>query len=341
MPGTLQLPTTGTLPGLTEVTDINTANASMATAQQASAAPTTGSTGLSSTAGLLWHDTTANQLKIRNQADTAWIIVGSFDETNGGWIPYHEGATLPAILRNYTSIPVLSNDGTTPNTVIDCTAGVVADDTNVALMNMAAVNCNLAATGINGLDTGTLAASTWYKMYIIGKANGATPGLIASLASNAAPTFPATYTLKRYIGSFRTDGSAHVLPFKQFQDHFLWFPPPSLDINADTTLVAANKLYALTNCPNNVSVRVVVRVSFTNTGAGSQAVVRSPNELGAVPAAPQLYNIQDPVANQASLEELTIRTNTAQQVAAWASAASNNTISLLTIGWYDDLGRNS
>ena len=78
----LQIPTTPPLSGGTLVADVNTALGALANFLASPTAPTTGSTGLTSTSGVVWHDTTANLLKIRDQADGAWITLGTFDETN-------------------------------------------------------------------------------------------------------------------------------------------------------------------------------------------------------------------------------------------------------------------
>ena len=83
MTGTLVLPTSGTVSGLENNIDINAALAALATGSQGATAPTAGSTGLAATAGVLWHDTGAKALKMRNQADTSWITLLRLNETAG------------------------------------------------------------------------------------------------------------------------------------------------------------------------------------------------------------------------------------------------------------------
>lgn len=78
----LALSTTGPLPGLTAVTGINNAFDSLSRWLSGPMAPTAAGLGLSSLAGVVWHDTAANALKVRDQADSAWITIGSFDEAN-------------------------------------------------------------------------------------------------------------------------------------------------------------------------------------------------------------------------------------------------------------------
>ena len=71
---------------------------------------------------------------------------------------------------------------------------------------------NSAINGVNGLDQGTIAASTQYAIYIIGDSRGynATAGLL-SLTSNAAPLLPKGYDSLRLRGFIETDGSLHFV----------------------------------------------------------------------------------------------------------------------------------
>src|SRR5690348_9906941 len=90
---TLQVGTTGTISGLQNNQQINVIAGNLATFIEGPSAPTTTSTCLSSTAGVVWHDTTNNLLKVRDQADTTWITLGTFDETNKQWVSYVGGGT--------------------------------------------------------------------------------------------------------------------------------------------------------------------------------------------------------------------------------------------------------
>ncbi len=76
-----QVATTGTISGPAEQAAINTALLQAFTMFQAATAPTPTSTGLTSTAGVWWHDTGNNAIKVRNQADSAWITIGSLNES--------------------------------------------------------------------------------------------------------------------------------------------------------------------------------------------------------------------------------------------------------------------
>src|SRR5579883_2905907 len=91
---TLQWAVTGTVSGLQNNQQGNSIAAALATASQGASAPTAASTGLSATSGLFWHDTSANLLKLRDQADTAWMAYAAVDETNKQVISHHGGCRL-------------------------------------------------------------------------------------------------------------------------------------------------------------------------------------------------------------------------------------------------------
>lgn len=70
-----------------------------------------------------------------------------------------------------------------------------------------ALACNLATTGLGGLDTGALAANTLYHVYLCVSSN--IVGLVVS--ANGPSTGPTGFSQNRYVGRLRTQsGSANV-----------------------------------------------------------------------------------------------------------------------------------
>lgn len=120
---------------------------------------------------------------------------------------------------------VVTNDATTPNTVLDIAAGAARDINNAVDLSIGSlfpnVNggtvatpllLNAAVNGLNGLDTGSLAASTMYGVWLIGDSTGKkATGAILSLASNSQPLMPFGYDSMRLIAYWATDGSSHFL----------------------------------------------------------------------------------------------------------------------------------
>lgn len=98
--------------------DLNAVLAAIATQNAASSAPTT------TFADMLWYDTATNILKKRNEANSAWINLGTIDETAGTFTPSGERAlasqaqaeagtdntTVMTPLRTAQAIDALAND---------------------------------------------------------------------------------------------------------------------------------------------------------------------------------------------------------------------------------------
>ncbi len=119
----------------------------------------------------------------------------------------------------------LTNDATTPTTIVNLSAGAARNSTNVNdIVVSASVNLTVTASGAGGLDTGTVATNTLYAVYAIGSSsnqlgNGqsysAFPGTVMMSLSFTAPTMPAGYDMFRRVGAIRTNGSSQVAKFHQ------------------------------------------------------------------------------------------------------------------------------
>lgn len=66
--------------------DLNNALQAIVTQNSSATAPTT------TYANMIWYDTAANQLKKRNEANSAWIVLGTIDEALGTFTPSGGGA---------------------------------------------------------------------------------------------------------------------------------------------------------------------------------------------------------------------------------------------------------
>jgi hypothetical protein len=120
---------------------------------------------------------------------------------------------------------VISNNTSTPNTQIDLVAsGISMEDSsgNIYRARTISTTINAAAKGVNGLDTGALANSTWYAVYgIYNPAAGTFAGLLSTSATS--PTMPSGYTAKARIGWVRTNGSAVFLRTVQYGNRAQYF----------------------------------------------------------------------------------------------------------------------
>lgn len=118
------------------------------------------------------------------------------------------GQYLPQYINGFQ----ISNDATTPNTLLDVAAGNSLDSTGTfQITTSSPIVINAAINGLNGLDTGTFAASTLYAVHIVADPVTNQPtGAMISLSSSA-PLLPFGYSVFRLVGHAATDASAHFL----------------------------------------------------------------------------------------------------------------------------------
>lgn len=208
-----------------------------------------------------------------------------------------------------------------------------------------AVNLAIAGTAsgvANGLDTGALAASTWYSVWVIW--NGATTAGLMSLSATA-PTMPAGYTHKARVGWMRTDGTANKYPlaFTQKGRRVQYAPA------AGSNLTALPKMAAGTagspSTPTWVSVAwgnfappTAAALSITArqvAAAGGVVIVAPNNSYGgytSTTSAPPL------IASGGSGVDMTTTASIIPESSNiyWASGGSASNY-LATFGWEDNL----
>ncbi len=66
-----------------------------------------------------------------------------------------------------------------------------------------------AGNGNSGLDGGSVAASSWYHVFVIERTDTGVTDILL-LRSVPAPALPANYTKKRGVGSIRTNASSRA-----------------------------------------------------------------------------------------------------------------------------------
>jgi hypothetical protein len=243
---------------------------------------------------------------------------------------------------------ILSNDGTTPNSVLDISAGAATDSTNAVIMKLAAFTKSTAGawaagSGSNGMGNGlTIAASTWY--HVILANNGGIPDIYFDTSATGAnrPAGIADTKVRR-IGSFKTDASSHILTFVQVGDDFLW--KASITDQGIVAQGTTATLYTLSVPPG---VQVVAKFSTftdrTGTNGNSSLYVSSPDQNdeatpGAGTAGPfSFMSFATSAAEVMGAGVLDVRTNTSAQIRARANVSSVN-MAIQTYGWRDYRGK--
>lgn len=128
-------------------------------------------------------------------------------------------STTVSTPRSYLAGLTLSTAG--GSGTMSIAAGFAVDSTNVYGMSLSAFTKTTSSwalgTGNGGLDTGTIANSTWYYFYLIQRVDTKVVDVIFSLSASV-PTYPANYTVCRRIGEGLTDGSAHWISVSTVQE---------------------------------------------------------------------------------------------------------------------------
>lgn len=244
----------------------------------------------------------------------------------------------PTIPRGHLAGCTLSTAGS--SSTMSVAAGQAADSTNTYLMALAAIakttGAWAAGTGNGGLDTGTIANSTWYHFYVIKDVTNNLIDVVFS-TSASAPSLPTGYTLYRRIGSGKTDGSGHWISFVQKGDTFLWSTQVN-DVASGTITANTSK-----NFPLSVPTGINVLARFNGAcqpGAVQAVVFYSP--LSATINTPgsgqeNLYAVVGSSGNGGA-GQYAIITDTSGNISA-TSGSAVNPLYIWTVGWDDRRGK--
>lgn len=173
------------------------------------------------------------------------------------------------------------------NTALIVSSGQCRDVSNlydIVLSNNTTLDFT-GRNGLNGLDNGTIAASTWYGVWAIGDPTNFNPsGVILSLASNSTPVMPFGYSAFRLIDFWRTDASSNFVQMFSFGNNGIltkqYSDPAATNVVVNgIAIVATNVSLAPFVPPSNV-VDVKLSLGFVpNGGSNKFLTVGSPGSL--------------------------------------------------------------
>ena len=250
-----------------------------------------------------------------------------------------------ANLRGYIGGLTMSNDATSPTTILDTSVGTASAEDNVsspAIMTLASPmtkNATVswsAGSGGGCLDTGTVQASTWYNLFLIGNT---TTDVVDELCSTnpTSPALPSGYTRWRRIGSFKTSGGSTVLAFTQIGDQFLW--PVAVRDVASQNVGSSLSTLTLASVPPGVPITARVRVFLSSATASGSLLVASPYESATTGDNTPAGNLSIAYTSGSvgTATSLDVSTDT-NQISAWYNSGTA-TINVNTYGWTDTRGR--
>lgn len=176
-------------------------------------------------------------------------------------------ATLAIPAQRLLPKQITIANGTDADHDIDFTAGNFDFDDQSGQATLSAVTKQIDAawaegTNAGGLDTGTVAADTFYYLFAIYNPTTQTSDALFS-ASKTSPTLPSGYTKKKYVGCVLTNGSANIVGFRQVGNRF-YYSSQFFDIPSGTApTTPTNK--TLTAPPNTLAMTTTHYVHGTGT----------------------------------------------------------------------------
>lgn len=251
-----------------------------------------------------------------------------------------------ASMRGFIGGLTLSMSGT--SNVLNITAGVAIDSTAAAFLKLTSAFTKTtgawsSGTGGGILDTGSIAASTWYWIFLIKNPTSGSVDILATKSVSGGPAVPSLlptgYTLYRYIGSARINSSSFWQKYVQYGDLFVW-PNAIAEVNTSTMFTSLNA-YTLAGVPLGVSgVTARTRGLVNSSVSGNDAVVQGGDELTALDgdANTSNRNLETSVANVAIAYQLDLVLNTAAQFNA-QSFSSGAIFRCCTYAFIDPRGR--
>lgn len=233
------------------------------------------------------------------------------------------------------------------STTLTVNAGMACDSTGVRMMKLVTTMSKTtsawaAGSAAGGLDTGAIAASTWYHWFLIqNPATGAVDIVFSATATpaNGPTTLPSGYTLFRRIGSMKTNGSSQWVSFVQVDDEFTLVTAIN-ELNVNPTSSAAITR-TLASVPTGVVVTAII-------GVFAQDSASPPNNSAFIYPMDTTTTVNtnfgmnsSGLAATVSFSSYTrIRTNTSAQIQTkMASAAATVLFRIDTWGWVDTRGK--
>lgn len=173
--------------------------------------------------------------------------------------PIVNGASL------YINGLIITNNTTTPNTKLDIAAGQCRDSNNQIDMILgdylgqgygtanSSTTLNFGVSGANGLDTGSIAATTWYYIFVVADSSNKNPTATIASTSATAPVLPFGYDSLRLIGAVKSDGSSHLLKFYETNSSstrfFEWDAPIAVTVTDSGTSATYSAMDLSTGVP--------------------------------------------------------------------------------------------
>lgn len=318
----------------------------------------------STVAYMLWADTNAGILKMRNATDDGWVEVIALDATAlevannlsdiGNAVTAFNNikqlateitaGVVPFLFDKYIAglLPELAADADHDITINPGVA--VASNSAVSMRLDSAITKQIDATWAEGNDagglfSGTVAAGTTYHLFII--ENDSTGVIDAGFdTSLTAANIPAGYTNYRRVASFLTDSSANIISFSSAETNGggvrYKYNDNIIDIDDSTPSTVA--LSVAMSVPSDVVHEILVgsflqdNTAVVNINVGEVSMTMNP-------PSPSVGNLTSRINGASGIfpvvSELSILTDTSSQIKYRSDTASVTAFRVWTKGYQD------
>lgn len=219
-------------------------------------------------------------------------------------------------------------------------AGQAANSTAIDLMVLASAYTKTTGawavgSGNGALDTSSIAANTWYHVYLIKRPDTGVVDVLIS-TSVSAPVLPTNYTEFRRIGSMRTEASSQWLKFSQLGDDFIW---NTAFVDRATSVVGSTAAQTLAlSVPPGIQFDANISVlTAAGTDTEGRGLVTSLDKADESTSAALNVGFSGPNGTT-SISGLSVRTNVSGQI-RYRVASTLSSIQIITFGWRDPRGR--
>ena len=249
----------------------------------------------------------------------------------------------PAFPRGHLWGLGMSNAADTANDITIAAGEAVSDDGTDIMVLSSAITKQMdfswaVGTNAGGLNTGAEAASTWYEVHLIKRADTGVVDVMFTTTANRA-TLPTNYTLKRRVGWIRNDASSAILAFTQVDD-YVTLTTPINDVGVTKTVTAT--AVTLTVPPSAIARFRAGIDSTTSANANATVVFNEIVEAGTAPSATTgvgSLGYAD-LATWYTSGQFELRVNSSSQIRHDSSVAVGN-LDISTFGWIDNRGKMS
>lgn len=236
----------------------------------------------------------------------------------------------------------ISNNVSDATNDIDVAAGTCVSDDGTTVMTLSAITKQLdvawaVGSAAGGLDTGSIADTTYHVWVIHRTDTGVTDALFSASAS--APTMPTNYTKKKCIGSIIRSGGT-ILAFFQDRNRFYLSTPI---VTGTATNPGTSAVTRATGVPLGVKFIAMLQVCQFPSTTAMGIYASSLDSADVAPQAPATSSLTAPGmggdANGGAFWQFSyneIRTNTSAQIRTrLAASGASDRIGVLTTGWID------